>query len=61
MIERKGIPWSEEEDELLRNLAPSISVVRLAARLGRSEGGVRNRANKLRVRLRIKKRFGSRN
>jgi hypothetical protein len=61
MIKHKGTAWSEAEDELLRNLAQTMSVVGLAVRLGRSEGGVRNRADQLRVRLRVKKRFGSRN
>jgi hypothetical protein len=57
MIKHKGTAWSEEEDELLRTLAPTTSVVRLAARLRRSEGGVRNRAAQLRVRLLLKKRY----
>ena len=45
-------PWStEEDDELLRFVAASISTVRIAIKLRRTKSAIIDRANKLGLRL----------
>ena len=48
---KHGRPWTEADDQALKNLAANLSLPRLAARLQRSEKGVKSRARQLGVRL----------
>jgi hypothetical protein len=51
---RKDIPWSAEDDNLLRELASSgESAAEIAKHMNRTTGSVRNRASKLNIPLAI--------
>ena len=51
---KKGKPWKEKEDRLLRTYYHCMSVTKLAFLLKRSEGAIRNRANTLKLKKRGK-------
>ena len=51
MIRRQRMPWTEQEDEALRGLSHTLSLPRLAIRLGRTQYAVKRRASDLRIKL----------
>ena len=44
--------WTEEEDNLIRELAPNVSLQRLAVKVKRTNGSVIHRAKTLNVEVR---------
>ena len=57
MLKRQHTTWSEQDDESLRRLAPTVSLARLAIRLGRTEYAIKRRASDLRISLLTKQDF----
>jgi hypothetical protein len=57
MIRRQRMPWTEQEDEALRGLSRTLSLPRLAIRLGRTQYAVKRRASDLRIKLLTKQDF----
>ena len=57
MLKRQHTIWSEEDDDALRRLALTMSLTRLALRLGRTQYAVKRRASDLRIKLLSRKKL----